>query len=169
MTEMNGTRYPASVREKAVRRYLNGGVTYRELAQETGANVATVAYWVRKKREEAGMGKKCTDKNNRSAAKKMQLILEASNLEGEEYGAFLRCHGLRDAELIRWKEEALDGLLDGKKHRQTKQRAEDAEKKLRKVEKREKELNALVEMLKKAHALWAVVDDDTQDKSGNEL
>ena len=109
---------------------------------------------------------------------KVELVIEASKLEGADLGAFLRRNGLHQADLEEMR-EWLHGLLDPKqlsreeqkatkKAQQTNQkRIRALERELRKKEKALAEAAALLVLQKKARRLWEVEDDDMDLKSGN--
>jgi transposase-like protein len=106
---------------------------------------------------------------DRTPDEKLAMVLEASRLSDEELGEFLRRNGLHEADLTRWRGEALAGLGN---RRQEKPRSSDAkrirelEKELRRKDKALAETAALLVLQKKVQAIWGDGDDDTLSRKG---
>jgi len=106
---------------------------------------------------------------DRTPEEKLDLVLQASVLTDEELGEFLRRNGLHEADLKRWRHEALAGLGDRRPERR---RSSDA-KQIRKLEKelvrKDKalaEAAALLVLQKKVREIWGDGDDDTKPRNG---
>lgn len=94
---------------------------------------------------------------------KLRLLSEAARLNDTELGEFLRREGVQEADLVRWREEALGGLSGPLKSGPPSKRIRDLERELKRKEKALAEAAALLVLSKKAQALWAAVEDDTSD------
>ena len=168
-------QYPKAFKDEMVRKMLRpNSRSIRELSRESGVHQTTLSKWKR----EAGIlpsmptkKKKIQHKpDEKSPAEKLELVLEASRYSDEELGAFLRHHGLHEADLKRWRVEALSGLSgrQQKTKRQTSEvkRIRELEKELRRKDKALAETAALLVLQKKVQAIWGGEDDDTGSKSG---
>jgi transposase-like protein len=103
---------------------------------------------------------------------KLRLVLEASELEQDELGAFLRREGLHEAELRAWVEAATTALSgtgrrkDRKKGSPEAKRIRDLEKDLHRKEKALAELAALLALKKKLETFWGGEGENTDTRSG---
>jgi transposase len=167
--------YPAAFKAAMVRRMTGpDAIPTRELARETGVHQTTLSHWRRKAGTLADMSKKKIKANggrpdDRTADEKLQLVLEASLLTDEELGEFLRRNGLHEADLERWRDEALAGLGDRRPERRRAtdtKRIRDLEKEVRRKDKALAEAAALLVLQKKVQAIWGDEDDDTEPRSG---
>lgn len=165
--------YPSAFRTEMVRKMSGPNARpARELARETGVHQTTLSHWKQEAGKLDGMPRKIK-KQKRPADKtpdeKLDLVLEASLLTDEELGEFLRRNGLHEADLERWRVEALAGLGD---RRPEKRRSSDAkqirklEKELARKDKALAEAAALLVLQKKVRAIWGDEDDDTEPRSG---
>lgn len=108
------------------------------------------------------------------AAEKLRLVREAAQLSEEELGAFLRRHGLHEAELEEWRrkvEEAALGALQkprkGRKRQSPEtKRIRELERELSRKDKALAEVTALLALKKKLDALLGDGDDDTTTRNG---
>lgn len=150
------------------------------LAKEVGISQGTLSRWLREaatvrsvtpEREEK-RSKKRTRSQDRTAAEKLRLVMEAASLSEEDLGAFLRRHGIHRAELEKWREQALKALEGAGPKRSRAQLSEDQkrirelEKQLRRKEKALAETAALLVLKKKVQEIWGDEDDDTNPRSG---
>ena len=166
-------RYPRELKESIARRYLSSELSYRELAEEVGADPSSVRTWVQSFKEHGTVAKRRRGRNKskskstggRSAADKLRLIFEAKGLSDDERGAFLRREGVHDADLERWEADAIGGLDGGRATAGQQLRIRQLEKKSAKQTRRLREAEALLELQKKVQALWGDADDDTDTKS----
>ena len=170
---MQEMEYPAAFKAEMVRKMTRPNArTASDLEQETGVHQTTLSRW---KREAGKVDSMSTKKKkqkrpaDRTPEEKLALVLEASRLGDEELGEFLRRNGLHEADLTRWREEALAGLGN---RRQEKARASEVkrirelEKELRRKDKALAETAALLVLKKKAQAIWGDGDDDTVPRNG---
>lgn len=164
MQPRTGVPYPSTLREGAVRRYLNSEVSYRDLAAEIGVSPCTLRNWV-KQHKSGVMARRKADlpqaTDDRSAQEKLALLLKARALPDGELGEFLRSEGIREGDLERWEHDALGGLQRGPSDDSKGRQIRELERRADKSEKRLKEANALLELQKKVQALWVDEDDDT--------
>jgi transposase-like protein len=96
---------------------------------------------------------------------KLQLVMEATKLSQEELGAFLRRHGLHEAQFEEWRQAALDALQKPKKRKpgksQEAKKIKELERELARKDKALAEVTALLALKKKLDALLGGEDDDT--------
>lgn len=112
--------------------------------------------------------------NDLPPAEKLRLVKEAAELREEELGAFLRCHGLHEAQLEEWRrkieEAALSALEKPKKSRRRRspeaKRVRELERELDRKDKALAEVTALLALKKKLDALLGDEDGDTNGRSG---
>jgi len=110
---------------------------------------------------------KPTRPQDRSAEEKLRLVLQASQLDEEQLGAFLRREGIHEDHLRQWREAALGGLSSGGQalEERARVRIRGLEKELRRKDKALAEAGALLVLQKKVRALWGEEDDDTEAES----
>jgi transposase-like protein len=163
--------YRDAFKAAMVRRMTGPGATSaRELARETGVHATTLSHWKRQAGKLADMSKKDSEDrggrpDERTADEKLQLVLEASLLTDEELGEFLRRNGLHEADLERWREDALAGLSDRRqerRHEGDSKRIRELEREIRRKDKALAEAAALLVLQKKVQAIWGGGDDDTE-------
>lgn len=165
--------YPAAFKTEMVRKMIGPhGRSTRELARETGVHQTTLSHWKReagKLEDMPGKNKKQKRPADKKPEEKLDLVLEASLLTDEEFGEFLRKNGLHEADLTRWREEALAGIGDRRQERRRSsevKRIRELEKELTRKEKALAEAAALLVLQKKARAIWGDEDDDTEPRNG---
>jgi transposase len=166
--------YPAAFKTAMVRKMMGPDArSARELAIETGVHSTTLSYWKRNADKTADMSIKNIEAkgerpDDRTADEKLQLVLEASLLTDKELGEFLRRNGLHEADLERWRNDALSGLGE---HRHERRRVVDTkrirelERELKRKDKALAEAAALLVLQKKVQAIWGDADDDTEPES----
>jgi transposase len=98
-------------------------------------------------------------------------VLEASQLEGDELGAFLRREGIHEAEIAEW-QRAVSVALGGSGARPTERARSEDKRRLKKLEReiarKDKalaEAAALLVLQKKGREIWGDEDDDTDEGS----
>ena len=103
-------------------------------------------------------------------AEKLRLVMEASALSDSELGAFLRQHGIHEAQLEQWRRTALSALETEKK---SKRRNSHEAKKIkaleRELDRKDKalaEVTALLALKKKLDALLGDEEGDTSRRNG---
>jgi transposase-like protein len=144
------------------------------LAREVGVPQSTLSRWLRDRGDRRFVGmndQRRPDGRNRGAEEKLRIVLEASQLEGEELGALLRREGLHEAELKRWVEAATAALSPSRKTKGKKSKAEakrirELEKDLRRKEKALAEVTALLALQKKIEEIWGDEADGTSTRRG---
>lgn len=102
---------------------------------------------------------------------KLDAVLQAAELSGQDLGDFLRRQGLHSTHLEQWRRQMLQGLDETPRRRSGKKkvgdrRVRELEKELRRKDKALAETAALLVLKKKAQAIWGGEDDDTALKSG---
>ncbi len=145
------------------------GVSANALAEETGVSQATLSRWLRTARTVDVMS---TDKSGRwTLAGKLRVIVEASQLDANELGAFLCKEGLHEATLREWQEAATAGLSAPKKSSRAKKSPEakqiqELERDLRRKEKAMAEMAAIITLQKKGPGdLGGGADGDTTGRN----
>lgn len=166
--------YSEKFRDRILKKLLSpGGPSARDLAQETGVSAATLCRW----RRDSLLSAVSNEEDDRSESSgssssklpltsldRARLVMEAEDLDGEEHGAFLRRHGIHEADLKVWKaalEEALDPAIAKKRKAEDRKLVEALRKELHKKEKALAEAAALLVLRKKVRALLGDEDDDT--------
>jgi transposase-like protein len=110
--------------------------------------------------------------NDWSAEDKLKVVLEASSLDDEQLGAFLRSKGLHQTHLDQWRLQMLNALQNGFSKKKSKRNNVDAkriralEKELRRKDKALAETAALLVLKKKVQEIWGDEDDPTAGSNG---
>lgn len=174
--------FPIAFREAMVRKMMEPGrKSTAELAEETGVHATTLSRWVREAARVDFMSRRKIKRmggrsDGRTPEEKLQLVLEASLLTDEELGGFLREKGLHEAQLERWRKEALEGLSQREDSASKSTEVRDLKKQIKErdgeILRRDKEIRrkdkalaeaaALIVLKKKAEALWGDGGDDTE-------
>jgi len=139
------------------------------LAREVGVPQPTLSRWLREAKLEGMKDEKAPPPKRWTAEEKLRVVLAAAAAGEAGLGALLRREGLHEADLQRFRDEALEGLRDksarSKKAAENK-RVKELERELRRKEKSLAEAAALLVLRKKAVALWGEAEgDDTNEPS----
>ncbi len=101
-----------------------------------------------------------------SREQKLNFIIKTSSMSEDQLGIFLRENGLHSSDLVKFKEEILNGPKESKKPsvdpEVTKLRR-DMEKQAKELKRKDKalaELSARVVLLKKSHEIWGMSEED---------
>jgi transposase-like protein len=111
-------------------------------------------------------------KKRRSAEEKLRIVVQASELSGEELGAFMRREGVHTSQLEQWTEtsrKALAGSQASEARRQAerdRKRIRELERELRRKDKALAESAALLWLKKKAQDIWGDEGEDTPSVNG---
>lgn len=180
-------KYSSGLKASMLRRLVGPDrISATRLSEETGVCQATLSRWLREAREEEKRGngvERTADPvaesrpvrpNDLPAAEKLRLVREAAQVPEEELGAFLRRHGLHEAQLEEWRqkveEAALSALGTAKRGRARRspeaQQVRALERELARKDKALAEVTALLALKKKLDALLGDEDDDTSMRSG---
>lgn len=172
-------KYSAGFKARMVGRLVGPEApTARSLAAEAGVSAATLYRWrhaslaaVGDKRENDEAIEVRAERPT-TAMEKAKLVAEASQLPDADLGAFLRRHGVFEAELVEWR-AAMEEAFQPKNTKAAKLRQAADQKLIKKLERelrtKEKalaEAAALLILQKKVQALWGAEDDDTSESSG---
>lgn len=172
------TEYSKKFRLQMVRRMVGPSRTSATaLASEVGVPQPTLSRWLREAGTVAPMAKKKDSEpvaqprpKDWTAAEKLRVVLEASQLEDGELGAFLRAEGLHEAQLAEWRNAALQALRRPAKRsrRRTPQekRIRQLEGELHRKDKALAETAALLVLQGKVQALWGGEGASTPAKNG---
>jgi transposase-like protein len=107
-----------------------------------------------------------------SAEDKLKVVMEASLLDDEQLGAFLRSKGLHKTHLDQWRLQMLDGLQNGSSKKKSRRKNVDAkrirtlEKELNRKDKALAETAALLVLKKKVQEIWGDEDSPTDGSNG---
>lgn len=162
--------YTEAFRAKMVQRMLGPNAkSATALAEEIGIHQPTLSRWLRDARILGGTMKKKTQRW--TSSDKLRIVLAASQLKNDELGAFLRREGVHEDHLERWRSTMLAALEEDGARRSRGPSPEAKElvavqRDLRRKEKALAEASALLVLKKKADAIWGVVDDDTDERTG---
>ena len=110
--------------------------------------------------------------NDWSDEDKLKVVVEASSLDDEQLGAFLRSKGLYQTHLDQWRSQMLNGLQNGSSKKKSKRKNVDAkrirtlEKELNRKDKALAETAALLVLKKKVREIWGDEDDPTSGSNG---
>jgi len=110
--------------------------------------------------------------NDWSAEDKLKVVMEASSLDDEQLGSFLRSKGLHQTHLNQWRAQMLDGLESGSTKKTSRQKNVEAkriralEKEINRKDKALAETAALLVLKKKVQEIWGDEDDPTTGSNG---
>jgi transposase len=166
--------YTAQYRASMVQRLTGpAAVSAHELSRQTGIAQSTLSKWLSEARTLPEMtthdDDAVTPRKERTPEEKLRLINEASQLSGEELGAFLRREGVHEVELRDWTKDVLNALNGVRARPATpgeKRRIAELERELRRKDKALAEAAALVLLKKKAQALGLLPPDDEDNGQG---
>ena len=177
-------RYSQTVKDAMIRKLaMPGGKSANALARESGIAQSTLSQWLldaatlepmKRQRPKTAMTSPPRRSQDLPAEERLQLVIEAARLTNEELGAFLRTHGLHEAQLQEWRQAALDALAPRRGRserkppatRELEQRLAATERELQRKDKALAEAAALVLLKKKVQAIWGDEDDDTPERNG---
>jgi transposase-like protein len=156
--------YTEEFKERVVQRWLSSRESSAEVAAIEGIRASTLRQWA-VSRQAQGVKKNqpvAQPVDERPAEEKLRLLFAAKALADAELGEFLRREGLREGDLERWEQEAMDGLKPAAAGQATERQLREMEKRLHRTEKRLREAEVLLDLQKKVQALWGDADDDTK-------
>ena len=150
------------------------GITATALSKEVGIGQPTLSRWLRERSVGGMTDDKPKTRRTWTAAEKLRVVQEASQLESDELGGLLRREGLHETQLKEWVEAvnvaALASLAPAKRSRSKRtpeqKRIDELEKELTRKEKALAEVTALLVLKKKVQELWGDGDDDTDTRRG---
>jgi transposase-like protein len=176
--------YSQTVKDAMIRKLaMPGGKSANALARESGISQSTLSQWLldaatlepmKRLQPKTAMTSPPRRPQDLLAEERLQRVWEAARLTNEELGAFLRTHGLHEAQLQEWRQAALDALAPRRGRverkppatRELEQRLEATERDLQRKDKALAEAATLVLLKKKVQAIWGDVDDDTPERNG---
>jgi len=153
---------------------LPNGETASGLAKKVGVPQPTLSRWARSfgtvslvsNKNMTGSASGSRRPEDWSAQQRLRVVTEAARLSEEGLGEFLRREGLHEEVLTEWRNAALEGLAPQRpRQRGDKKRIDKLERDLARKEKQLKASEALVELSKKMHALWAEKDGVTPEEN----
>jgi len=137
-----------------------------EVSRETGVATQTIYYWKKQARNGTLDAEGSEMKpSSRGPGEKLGLLLESRGVSSEQFGEWLRSHGLHSEHLTLWEQELRDTVSDkDKEKREEMHRLKEENKKLKKeLDRKEKalaETAALLTLKKKAESIWGDNEDD---------
>ena len=151
-------------------------VSANKLAEEVGIAQPTLSRWLRhacQQKEVKGNGHVPQQlpirPDDLPPQEKLRLVMDAAELSEGELGAFLRRHGLHEAQLEEWRTAALGALQKPKKTKPGKspeaKKIQELERELTRKDKALAEVTALLALKKKLDALLGDGDDNTTPRS----
>lgn len=164
--------YSEAFKSKMVQRMLGPNAkSANALAEETGMHQPTLSRWVRDARMLSGTMTIPKKTQKWTSAEKLRVVLAASQVKDDELGALLRREGAHEHLLNQWRSTILAALDDdvAKKRRGPSPEAKElavVQRDLLRKDKALAEVSALLVLKKKADAIWGVVDDDTNVRTG---
>jgi transposase len=159
--------YSEEFKQGVIKKVLSpGGPSITRLSEELGLGHCTISRWIKKSVNIRPMSRKKIQKkipNDRPAAEKLRLVMEAGRLADDELGEFLRRNGIHKSQLEQWESEALYGLDKSHQRPSSSQKKEnkkikELEREIRRKDKALAEAAALLILKKKAQAIWG--DED---------
>jgi transposase len=163
-SEVRQLKYSESYKEQFLREALRpGGPGAYALARERGLSNGLVYRWVHAARKLGAMTDESRRPEDRTALEKLQVVSAASGLSDAQLGDFLRREGIHEADLERWREDALSGLAGPRAAQPPSKRIRELERELRRKDKALAEAAALLVLQKKVRALWGDEDDNTNE------
>lgn len=150
-------------------------ISANKLAQEVGVGQSTLSRWLisagatnEVKRKRYVPEDKPVRPEDLPPQEKLRLVIEAAQLSQEDLGAFLRRHGLHQAQLEEWRRAAVGALQKPKKKSGKSPEARkilELERELNRKDKALAEVTALLALKKKLDALLGDGDDDTTPRN----
>lgn len=130
------------------------------------SNQSTLSRWLREARNVGVMNQQ---PKKWTTAEKFRVVVEASKLDDEALGEFLRREGLHKAQVDEWRSIAEGSLADATRLATASleaRRVKELERELQRKDKALAEAAALLILQKKVQGFWAARDDDTTGKNG---
>jgi transposase-like protein len=176
--------YSQTVKDAMIRKLaMPGGSSANALAKKSGISQSTLSQWLKnaptlepmhRPQPKTAMTSPSRRPQDLPAEERLQLVWEATRLTNEELGAFLRTHGLHEAQLQEWRQAALDALAPRRGRaerkppatRELEQRLAATERDLQRKDKALAEAATLVLLKKKVLRIWGAADDDTPERNG---
>ncbi len=166
-------KYSEAFKSKMVRKMAApGGPSANVLSKDVGVHQSTLSRWLRVADMRGADMKSQSGKSSWSATQKLETVLEAASLSGDDLGPFLRRKGLYRKDLEQWREQMLTGLETKAKRRRSSsktpegRRIRELEKEVRRKDAALAETAALLVLKKKAQAIWGDEDDNTTRRKG---
>lgn len=136
------------------------------VSRETGVAPQTIYYW-KKKASEGTLDTEGSEvkPSQRGAGEKLSLLLESRGVSSDQFGEWLRSHGLHSEHLPLWEQELRDTVSDkDKEKREEMHKLKEENKKLKKeLDRKDKALSetaALLALKKKAESIWGDNEED---------
>jgi len=143
----------------------------KDVAQEFGIGLSSLERWMKEHRDRKGTvvskKNKPSRPQDRSAQEKLRLVMQASELDDAQLGAFLRREGIHESHIRQWRRAVLEVLQPKGESPALRDRKKinALQKELRRKDKALAEAGALLVLQKKVRALLGEEDDDTEAES----
>lgn len=136
------------------------------VSRETGIATQTIYYW-KKQASEGTLDMEGSEvkPSQRGKGEKLNLLLESRGVSSDQFGEWLRSHGLHSEHLPLWEQELRDTVSDkDKEKREEMHKLKEENKKLKKeLDRKDKALSetaALLALKKKAESIWGDKEED---------
>jgi transposase-like protein len=161
--------YPVEFKQLIINKTLSTDLSQQIIAKEAGIGYSTLQKWLRQHRES---GVKLVNQAEKrphdwTPQERLNAVLETTQMNDTEIGAWCRQQGLYTHHLKQWKQEALAGMSAqkvvhpaDKKIRTLNKENRMLKKDLRRKEKALAEVSALLVLKKKANLIWGEDADD---------
>lgn len=155
--------YPNDVKESIMRiLYSPDAPPLRSLARDFGVPKSTIQVWMKKAGMMSSRQINSADKDKYwSPQIKLNAVIKSTTLSEQDYGEFLRQHGLYASLVTQWKEKILESLVNVNSHRkeistevEKTAKYRNLEKELQRKEKALAEITSLLVLKKKADLIW---------------
>jgi len=136
------------------------------ISKETGVSDQTIRNWIQKvKNGSLDSTSAELSTSQRNSAEKLNLVLKARTLKGDELGKWLRGNGIHSETLKLWEHGIRDIMTNKEKQykaelKASKHQIKQLEKELLRKEKALAEVAALLTLKKKADAIWGASEDE---------
>ncbi len=167
-------RYSTKFKSRMVQRMTGAeGISACALQRETGVTRVTLSRWLKEFSKVPSMSKQNNShskrRGRRSAADKLRILFEASDLPDERLGELLRREGIHEEDLTEWRSKATVALKDGKRKKSetTPEAIEirNLKRELRRKEKALAEAAALLVLKKTLSDYFEEEDESTQKRT----
>lgn len=154
-------RFSDSVKRQLAKKCLTlKGESLKEFARYHGVGYSSLRRWVSQLKQEIGYNSPRSNLNKISQSQKRAIVSESSALEGSVLGAYCRERGIYIQQIYDWRNEMSNPTTSDVKTLSDRKKIEKLERENRKLQKRLKEANALIELQKKIDHLLGEKKDE---------
>lgn len=146
---------------------LPGSPGPKELSSQLGISRATLYSWAKKYANPKAMNSKNPQSPQKwPVEKKLQAIIETSQLSGTDLGEYLRQHGLHSSDLEDWKQQFIGGFKTAGRPKldpelwQLRKELKSSQRDLKRKDRALAEMSARIVLLKKSRLIWGDSEED---------